>query len=58
MGSCAGCIIAEEAGLIVSDIYGNKLDFNCGDELKRNSGIVCAPRKHHGTIIRSIGKNI
>jgi len=54
----AGCIIAEEAGLIVSDIYGKKLDFNCGDELKRNSGIVCAPKKHHDTIIRSIGKNI
>ena len=54
----AGCIIAEEAGLVVSDIYGKKLDFNCGDELKINSGIVCAPRKHHGTIIRAIEKNI
>lgn len=54
----AGCIIAEEAGLVISDIYGKKLDFNCGDELKRNSGIVCAPKKHHDTIIRSIEKNI
>ena len=31
----AGCIIAEEAGLVVSDIHGNKLDFNCGEELKK-----------------------
>ena len=54
----AGCIIAEEAGLVVSDIYGKKLDFNCGDELKKNAGIVCAPSKYHSTIIRAIEKNI
>ena len=54
----AGCIIAEEAGLVVSDIHGKRLDFNCGEELKKNAGIVCAPSYHHSTIIRSIEKNI
>ena len=54
----AGCIIAEEAGLVVSDIHGKRLDFNCGEELKKNAGIVCAPSYHHRTIIRSIEKNI
>lgn len=53
-----GCIIAEESGLVVSDIHGKKLDFTCGDELKKNTGIVCAPSHHHSTIISSIEKNI
>ena len=50
----AGYIIAEEAGLRVSDINGKKLNFSCGDELKNNKGIVCTHKEHHELIIRSI----
>jgi 3'(2'), 5'-bisphosphate nucleotidase len=38
----AGSIIVEEAGGIVSDVLGNKLDFNVGKTLKNNRGILAS----------------
>jgi HAL2 family 3'(2'),5'-bisphosphate nucleotidase len=44
----AGSLIVEEAGGVVSDIYGKKLDFRAGKTLKNNSGILAAvPSVHH-----------
>jgi len=50
----AGCAIACEAGAFVTDIHGNNLDFSTGRGLTRNKGIVCAPPRIHGLMLRAI----
>jgi 3'(2'), 5'-bisphosphate nucleotidase len=51
----AGMIIAEEAGMVVTDIHGRPLDFSQGRGLTRNQGIVCASPRWHGRIIAALG---
>ncbi len=51
----AGSIIATEAGAIVTDLTGSKLDFNCGTRLEYNRGVVCAAPHVHARIIKAIG---
>jgi 3'(2'), 5'-bisphosphate nucleotidase len=50
----AGAIIASEAGAVVTDIHGARLDFSRGSELRGNSGIICAAPHAHGRIIAAI----
>lgn len=50
----AGMILAQEAGAIVSDIYGRPLDFKHGRVLANNRGIVCAASGIHDRIIQTI----
>ncbi len=50
----AGACIAGESGAFVTDIHGNALDFSQGRGLERNKGIVCAPPRVHGLMIRAI----
>lgn len=50
----AGSLIVEEAGGMVTDIYGKKLDFNMGKTLKSNSGILAAVPTIHGRVIDTI----
>jgi len=50
----AGTVVAEEAGCIVSDIHGRRLDFSHGRGLEKNRGIVVAQRGAHERIIRAI----
>jgi len=50
----AGSLIAEEAGAVVSDAFGHKLDFTHGRLLSANRGIVCAVPRWHGRIIEAI----
>ncbi len=50
----AGAIIAMEAGLSVTDIHGNPLDFGCGRGMEKNRGIVVAEPALHGRIMRVI----
>jgi hypothetical protein len=40
-------------GHLVTDICGNALDFSHGRGLEKNKGIVCAPPRVHGLIIRA-----
>ena len=59
----AGCCIACESGAFVTDIFGNNLDFSHGRGLEKNKGIVCAPPRVHGLMLRAIkelgiGQNI
>ncbi|MFK8068884.1 MAG: 3'(2'),5'-bisphosphate nucleotidase [Gammaproteobacteria bacterium] len=49
-----GMLIAQEAGMIVSDIYGESLDFSQGAGLKNNSGVICASPKFHAQILDAI----
>jgi len=50
----AGACIASESGAFVTDIFGRNLDFSCGRGLEKNKGIVCAPPRIHGIMIRAI----
>ena len=50
----AGVIIVEEAGGIVSDINGDPLDFNQGETLKNNSGIIGSNGQFHDTVLANI----
>ncbi len=49
-----GMLIAQEAGMLVSDIYGKSLDFSQGIGLKNNSGVICASPKFHDQILHAI----
>ncbi len=50
----AGSLIATEAGCVVSDIAGNRLDFSQGIGLERNRGVICAPPGVHRKMIEAI----
>lgn len=50
----AGCCIACETGAFVTDIFGHNLDFSHGRGLEKNKGIVCAPPRVHGLMLRAI----
>ncbi len=49
-----GMLVAQEAGMIVTDIHGEPLDFSQGAGLKNNSGVICASPKFHDQIITAI----
>lgn len=51
----AGSLIVEEAGGIVSDIFGKKLDFSAGKTLANNSGILASVPCIHKKIVATIG---
>ena len=50
----AGAIIMSEAGGVVTDSTGKKLDFSKGRILNNETGIVAAPPKLHKKLIESI----
>ena len=50
----AGMLVAEEAGAIVSDMHGRKLDFSKGATLSANRGIVCSAAPIHEKLISAI----
>ncbi len=47
----AGSIIVEEAGGVVTDIFGKKLDFNAGKTLKNNRGVFASVPSIHDRIL-------
>ncbi len=49
----AGAIIAQEAGLIVSDVDGKPLDFAHGKGLAGNRGVIVAPPRLHERLIEA-----
>lgn len=50
----AGMLVAQEAGIVVSDITGKPLDFSQGAGLKNNRGVICASPQFHDQIIAAI----
>jgi len=52
----AGDIVAREAGCVVTDIRGERLDYSHGDGLSRNCGVVCATPQLHPRIIDAVTK--
>ncbi len=47
----AGCLVVEEAGGVVTDILGKKLDFSAGKTLKNNSGVFASVPSVHDRIL-------
>jgi 3'(2'), 5'-bisphosphate nucleotidase len=54
----AGSLVVEEAGALVSDIKGNKLDFNAGRTLKNNSGVFASVPAVHDRVLEIIRKGL
>jgi 3'(2'), 5'-bisphosphate nucleotidase len=52
----AGCVVATEAGCIVSDVDGRPLDFSHGRGLEKNRGVVVAHPDAHAQLLPAIGK--
>ncbi len=50
----AGKLIAEQAGAVVTDVYGNALDFSTGATLQSNKGVICTAASIHADIIAAI----
>jgi HAL2 family 3'(2'),5'-bisphosphate nucleotidase len=50
----AGSLVVEEAGGLVTDILGQKLDFNAGEKLQHNTGILAAIPAIHPRVIDTI----
>ncbi|MGE5342330.1 MAG: 3'(2'),5'-bisphosphate nucleotidase [Candidatus Omnitrophota bacterium] len=50
----AGSLIVEEAGGIVTDIFGKELNFNTGKTLKNNKGIFASVPSIHSRILEMI----
>ncbi|WPG98528.1 3'(2'),5'-bisphosphate nucleotidase [Acrodontium crateriforme] len=50
----AGDLIVREAGGMVTDVDGQKLDFSHGRTLKENKGVIAAPKSVHGKVIEVV----
>lgn len=52
----AGDLLVREAGGMVSDVYGRRLDFSAGRLLARNKGVVASPKDNHAEVISAVKK--
>ena len=52
----AGDLIVREAGGIVTDAVGNRLDFSQGRTLSKNKGVVVAPKALHFEVLSAVKK--
>ena len=50
----AGMLVATEAGAVVTDIDGKRLDFSRGAGLSGNRGVLCAGPDFHGVLLSAI----
>lgn len=50
----AGDLIVREAGGMVTDVRGDRLDFSLGRTLKNNSGVVAAPKEWHAKVVEGV----
>ncbi len=50
----AGSLVAQEAGALVTDLFGNPLDFAHGRRLETNRGVVCAHPEAHRRLLTAV----
>lgn len=50
----AGDLIVREAGGMVTDVRGHRLDFSVGRTLSKNSGVVAAPKNVYPQVIEAV----
>ena len=54
----AGCLLVEEAGGMVTDISGKKLDFSRGTTLRGNSGIMASNGLIHSLLLEAVSRSL
>ncbi|CAZ83324.1 unnamed protein product [Tuber melanosporum] len=54
----AGSLIVEEAGGVITDIYGKELDFRQGRTLRANKGIVAAQTALHPAVLKAVKEEL
>lgn len=54
----AGNVLIREAGGVVTDMFGNKLDFGVGRTLKNNKGVVAASKNIHAQVLEAVKATI
>jgi 3'(2'), 5'-bisphosphate nucleotidase len=52
----AGDLIVREAGGVVTDVHGKRIDFGTGRTLTENKGFVVSPSQLHKTILEAVQK--
>lgn len=48
----------EEAGGVVTDAYGEPLDFGLGKTLKANKGLIATPANVHAQVIKAVKEEL
>ncbi len=51
----AGAIVVEEAGGVVTDVFGKPLDFSRGRTLEDNRGIIATSGRFHAQVVEAVG---
>lgn len=50
----AGNVLIREAGGLVTDMYGNALNFGVGRTLKNNKGVIAAAKSVHAEVLKAV----
>ena len=50
----AGDLVVREAGGIVTDVDGKRLDFSCGRLLSRNRGVIASNGRIHAQVLEAV----
>ena len=50
----AGVAVIEEAGGVVTDVYGKKLDFSKGRTLSENKGVIVSNGQFHDEVLVAV----
>jgi 3'(2'), 5'-bisphosphate nucleotidase len=53
----AGALIVEEAGGVVTDIFGRRFDFSQGRAMEKNRGVVVSNGHFHDAIVKFLSEN-
>ncbi|KAJ1988161.1 3'(2'),5'-bisphosphate nucleotidase [Dimargaris cristalligena] len=53
-----GSLLVEEAGGIVTDIYGKPLDFSVGSFLSRNKGVIASSAQLHPQVLKAVQETL
>lgn len=54
----AGNVLIREAGGVVTDMHGNKLDFGVGRTLKNNKGVIAAAKAVHAEVLEAVKASV
>ncbi len=50
----AGVMVIQEAGGVVTDVYGQKLDFSIGRTLSENTGVIVSNGQFHEDVLKAV----
>ena len=47
-------MVIQEAGGVVTDVYGQKLDFSIGRTLSKNTGVIVSNGQFHEEVLQAV----